>query len=54
MVLSFPSLQTAAKGPDGDVCDLWTLNYTTIRGAGGSWLIDDAGSYHGTMHTSCS
>jgi hypothetical protein len=52
VALSFTSLQRADKGPNGDTCDLWSLNYTMIR-IGGAWYIDNAGAYGGSNHTSC-
>lgn len=53
VVVSFVSLQRADKGPNGDVCDVWTLDYRMVRAGDGSWLIDEAQPYHGRTHTSC-
>ncbi|MCU1657978.1 MAG: Trypsin-like peptidase protein [Pseudonocardiales bacterium] len=54
VALAFTSLQTADKGPSGDTCDNWTLLYTMIQGADGSWLIDSTGPYNGMPeHTAC-
>jgi hypothetical protein len=52
IALSFMSLQRADKGPDGDTCDVWTLDYTMIR-IGTAWYIDNADAYGGSNHTSC-
>jgi serine protease Do len=53
IALSFTSLQTSARGPNGDTCDTWTINYTLLQAADGSWLIDAADPYHGSLHTTC-
>lgn len=53
IALAFTSLQTAAKGPNGDTCDNWTIDYTVIQAADGSWLIDAAAPYHGVLDTAC-
>lgn len=54
VVLAFTSLQTADKGPGGDVCDNWTLDYTLIQTSDGSWLIDSTQPYGSTPeHTAC-
>jgi serine protease Do len=53
VALQFTSIQAADKGPNGDTCDLWTLNYTMIAGAGGRWYIDHASPYHGRSHQAC-
>jgi serine protease Do len=53
VALAFTSLQTAEKGPNGDTCDDWTIDYTMIQIADGSWLIDAAAPYHGVLHTTC-
>jgi S1-C subfamily serine protease len=53
VALSFMSLQRADKGPDGDTCDVWTLNYTLIRDSAGTWYIDNAEPYGGSSHTTC-
>jgi len=37
--VTFSSVQASEKGPDGDTCDNWDLDYTLIPSAG-SWLID--------------
>ena len=52
VALAFTSLQTADKGPNGDVCDNWTLAYTMIQSADGTWLIDRTQPYNGVSHTS--
>jgi hypothetical protein len=52
IALSFMSLQRADKGPNGDTCDVWTLDYTMTR-VGGIWYIDNAAPYGGSNHTSC-
>ena len=53
VALSFMSLQRADKGPNGDTCDTWTLNYTVIRDNTDTWYIDNAEPYGGSSHTSC-
>lgn len=53
VALAFTSLQAARKGPDGDVCDNWTLSYRMIQGAGGRWYIDGTSAYGGSSHTTC-
>ncbi len=53
VALAFTSLQTAAKGPNGDTCDNWTIGYTLVQAADGSWLIDAADPYQGVLHTAC-
>ncbi len=54
VALAFTSLQRADKGPNGhDTCDNWTIDYTMIRGTGGTWYIDAAHRYHGSWYTSC-
>lgn len=51
--VTFTSVQSPEKGPDGDTCDNWDLDYTLIP-AGGSWLIDKVlGHDCGRTHTSC-
>lgn len=52
VALSFMSLQRADKGPNGDTCDVWRLNYTMIR-IGNAWYIDNAEPYGPSNHTSC-
>jgi serine protease Do len=53
VALAFTSLQRSDKGPDGDVCDNWTLDYSMIRLADGAWYIDDAQPFQGSSHTAC-
>ena len=53
VALTFVSLQRADKGPGGDVCDTWTLDYRLVQAADGSWLIDSADPYHGPEHRRC-
>lgn len=51
--VSFTSVQATIKGPDGDTCDNWDLDYTLIP-SGGSWLIDNSvGHNGGPTHTRC-
>jgi serine protease Do len=50
--LDFTSVQDSAKGPNGDACDIWTLNYTMVD-TGGTWLIDSATGQNGVTHTAC-
>ncbi len=52
VALAFTSLQTAAKGPDGDTCDNWTLTYHMTE-IGGDWYIDSTEPYAGTDHIAC-
>lgn len=51
--LSFTSLQSPDKGPDGDACDNWTLTYHMIRDADTTWHIDGTAPTGTTTHTSC-
>ncbi len=51
--LTFTSLQAPSKGPNGDSCDIWTIDYTMIQAADGSWLIDAARPDNGVLHTAC-
>lgn len=53
IALGFTSLQRSDKGPDGDVCDQWTLDYTMVRLSDGAWYIDNAEPFQGSSHTSC-
>lgn len=53
VALGFTSLQRSDKGPDGDVCDNWTLNYTMVLLSDGNWHIDNAEPFQGSSHTSC-
>jgi serine protease Do len=51
--VTFTSVQVSAKGPDGDTCDNWDLDYTLIP-SGNSWLIDSSlGHNGGPTHTRC-
>jgi len=51
--VTFSSVQASEKGPDGDTCDNWDLDYTLIPSAG-SWLIDKVfGHNGGRTHTTC-
>ena len=50
--LTFTSIQDASKGPNGDTCDTWYLNYT-LSAATGTWLIDGAQPQFGSGHTPC-
>ena len=51
--VTFTSVQSSEKGPDGDTCDNWDLDYTLIP-ADGSWLIDKVlGHDGGPTHTNC-
>jgi len=50
--VTFTSLQSPSKGPDGGSCDHWTLEYTMIQ-VGGSWLIQYSIGQGGSTHTSC-
>jgi hypothetical protein len=52
VVLSFTSSQSPDKGPDGDVCDVWTLDYRLIS-IGGNWFIDEALPIDGRTHITC-
>jgi len=51
--IGFTSLQDATHGPNGDTCDNWTLDYTLIQAADGSWLIDSTQPHLGSLHTTC-
>jgi hypothetical protein len=53
VALAFTSLQAPDKGPNGDTCDDWTLEYTMIQSSDSSWLIDATQPYHGTEHMTC-
>jgi len=51
--VTFASVQASVKGPDGDTCDNWDLDYTLVP-SDGSWLIDKVlGHNGGPTHTSC-
>jgi serine protease Do len=51
--VTFASVQASEKGPDGDTCDNWDLDYTLIP-SGDSWLIDKVvGHNGGPTHSSC-
>ncbi len=54
VAVTFTSLQSAAKGPQGETCDVWTLLYTMVRGSGSAWFIDATDAYNGTPeHVAC-
>jgi hypothetical protein len=53
IALSFVSVQRADKGPNGDTCDVWTLDYTMISTNDGSWHIDATHPYGGSDHSAC-
>ncbi|HEY8300671.1 MAG TPA: S1C family serine protease [Jatrophihabitans sp.] len=53
VVIGFTSLQRSDKGPNGDVCDAWTLDYSMVRLSDGAWYINDAGPFQGSTHTTC-
>ena len=54
IAVTFTSLQSATKGPNGDTCDVWTLLYTMIRGSATTWFIDATDQYNGApTHVSC-
>jgi S1-C subfamily serine protease len=53
VALSFVSLQRADKGPSGETCDTWTLQYTMRVSPDGSWLIDGVAPYGRSDHTPC-
>lgn len=51
--VTFTSVQAPDKGPNGDTCDDWDLDYTMIP-SGGTWLIDQVkGHDGGPTHTTC-
>jgi len=51
--VTFTSVQAADKGPGGDTCDNWDLDYTLVP-SGGSWLIDKVlGHDGGPTHSTC-
>jgi hypothetical protein len=50
--VSFTSLQSPSKGPNGDSCDNWTLEYTLLE-TGGSWLIQQSVGQGGVTSESC-
>jgi hypothetical protein len=53
VALQFVSLQRTDKGPDGDTCDTWTLDYHLVQ-LDGSWYIHATNGYGGgANHTSC-
>ena len=52
VALSFVSIQRSDKGPDGDTCDTWTLEYTLVR-IGAIWYLDSAKPYGPSNHTTC-
>lgn len=51
--VAFTSLQASAQGPNGDTCDNWTLDYTFIQAADGSWQINGNAPINGVDHTTC-
>jgi hypothetical protein len=51
--VSFTSRQSANNGPNGDVCDNWTLQYTMVNSAG-TWLINASNAQNGVTHVQCS
>jgi hypothetical protein len=53
VALAFTSIQAADKGPNGDVCDLWTIDYAMVEGLDGLWYIDDTSPYRGRWQTTC-
>ena len=54
VTLSFNSLQDPKKGPNGESCDNWTLDYTLVQAADGAWQIDAAVPHSGsTAATPC-
>lgn len=51
--VSFTSFQAAEKGPNGDMCDEWDLDYL-LGPTGGSWQIRAVSGYrNGPTHKSC-
>lgn len=50
--VSFTSLQSPSKGPNGDSCDNWTLEYTLLE-SGGSWLIQQSVGQGGVTNEAC-
>jgi serine protease Do len=50
--VSFTSLQSAAKGPNRDSCDNWTLEYTLIK-IGADWRVESATGQGGSTHSAC-
>ncbi|TQJ50200.1 trypsin-like peptidase [Phycicoccus sp. SLBN-51] len=51
--VSFTSFQSPDKGPDGDLCDEWDLDYL-LTPVGGSWQINAVSGYqNGPTHKSC-
>ena len=51
--VQFTSFQAADKGPDGDTCDNWDLDYL-LRPEGESWQIAAvSGHRNGSTHSSC-
>ncbi len=52
--ITFTSIQASAQGPDGDTCDTWSLVYTMVQVADGTWHIDQTHPYNGgDEHTRC-
>ena len=51
--VQFTSFQAPDKGPDGDTCDNWDLDYL-LRPEGESWQIAAvSGDHNGATHSSC-
>jgi len=51
--VTFTSVQASEKGPDGDTCDNWDMDYSLIP-SDDSWLIDRSlGHNGGPTHTTC-
>jgi len=51
--VTFTSVQAPDKGPNGDSCDNWDLDYSMIPSAG-TWLIDQVRGHNGGQtHIAC-
>jgi hypothetical protein len=51
--VAFTSFQASQKGPDGDTCDNWDLDYLLVP-VGDSWQISAVSGYqNGPTHSSC-
>ena len=51
--VTFTSVQSEDKGPHGETCENWDMDYTLVP-SGDSWLIDKVRGHNGgPTHTTC-
>lgn len=53
VALRFISLQEPAKGPEGEACTIWTLDYRMVLESDGAWHIERSDAYQGKSHQRC-